>query len=320
MSEGRVVSPDDAGARLDKWLAGWPSVGSREKARQALRSGKVSVDGVVVGPDDGGTVLRAGGRVEIAWTRPGTNAKATAGRVALTRANVRVVYQDDAIVVVDKPAGLLTDAADAAQARDEDTLRKRLDAYIGRPVWPAHRLDRDTTGVVVFAVTDAARAALKDQWIARTPARNYLVVVEGCFPGVLGRFADWMAWDQKSRLQRPCAPNAPDGWFAEADWEVTERFGDRATALDIALVTGRRNQIRLHAMLAGFPVVGETQYRPDRTVPTPPFARQALHARRLGLTHPTTGAPVSFEAPLPDDLARLCGKLRAGLSRRGAAE
>lgn len=318
MSEVRVVAAQEAGVRLDKWLAGWPSVGSREKARQAVQSGKVSVDGVRVGPEGGGVVLGLGARVEIAWTRPGTNPKATAGRAALGWANVRVLHQDDAIVVVDKPAGLLTDAADAAQARDEDTLRKRLDAFVGRPVWPAHRLDRDTTGVVVFAVTDAARASLKAQWIARTPERRYLTIVEGFFPGVKGRFADWMLWDGAARLQQPCAPDTPDAWFAEAEWSVAERFGDRATRLDISLVTGRRNQIRLHAMLAGHPVVGEIQYREDRSSALVGFTRQALHAHRLGLIHPTSGAPVRFEAPVPDDLARLVAQLRAGVSRGGA--
>lgn len=310
--EAQVVPPTEGGARLDKWLAGWGSIGSREKARQALRSGKVSVDGTRVGADDAGVSLRAGARVEVAWTRPGTNAKATAGRVALTRANVAVLHQDDAIVVVDKPAGLLTDAADAAQARDEDTLRKRLAAFVGGAVWPAHRLDRDTTGVVVFALTEAARAALKAQWIERTPERRYLTIVEGDFPGAQGRFADWMVWDEVARLQRPCAPNAPDAWLAEAEWTVLERFGGRATSLELALVTGRRNQIRLHAMLAGHPVVGEIQYRPrgrERQSPIR-FARQALHARWLGFRHPTTGAPVRFEAPIPDDLRALSASLR----------
>jgi 23S rRNA pseudouridine1911/1915/1917 synthase len=303
----------EGGTRLDKVLAGLASVGSREKARQVLRSGKVSVDGVPVGADDGGRGLPAGAVVEIAWNRPGTGAKRVAAREGLERANVVLLHEDAAIVVADKPAGLLTDAADVDQARHEDTLRKRVRAWLGgRPVWPAHRIDRDTTGVVVLAKTPEARDALKAQWITRSPERVYTAIVEGRFrPDGRGegRFSDWMAWDAAERIQRACAPDAPGAWLAEATWRVVERFGDRATGLEVRLVTGRRNQIRLHAMLAGHPLVGESLYR--KREPTVVFPRQALHAAALGFVHPTDGVPVRYEAPLPADLEQLLRSLRA---------
>lgn len=308
-----MIGPEAAGERLDKVLAGLPSIGSRERARQALRSGKVSVDGAAVGADDAGLRVAPGAAVAIAWNKPGTGARRTAARDALARAGVVVLYEDDAVLAADKPPGLLTDAADADQAKHRDTLRKRVHAWVGAEVWPAHRIDRDTSGVVMFAKTEAARAALLEQWHARTPERTYLCVVEGRFERDQGRFGDWMLWDGRARVQRPCEPDADGGWFAEATYRVVERLVG-ATALEVSLITGRRNQIRLHAMLAGHPLVGEPLYRREprgRGSPARvPFERQALHARRLVLAHPRTGAPLAVEAPVPPDLDGLLRRLR----------
>lgn len=307
--EVHEVGAEGSGARLDKFLAGLASVGSREKARQALKSGKVAVDGEPVGADDAGRTLRPGQRVVIAWARPGTGRRRTAGREAMERAGVTVLYEDPAMLVADKPAGLLTDAADQDQARHRDTLRKRVRAWLGgAEAFPVHRIDRDTTGVVAFAKTEPAREALRAQWETRSPERVYLAVVEGRVERDGGHFADWMAWDARVRVQRPCDPQADGAYLAEADWRVVERLRG-ATLIEVRLVTGRRNQIRLHAMLLGHPLVGEPLYRRQGRERIP-FPRQALHARRLGLKHPTTGAPVVFEAPLPPDLERLLARLR----------
>ncbi len=295
--------------RLDKVLAALPSVGSREKARQVLERGKVAVDGAPVGPKDGGRVLPEGAVVTIEWNRPGTGEKKVAGRLGMERAGVVVRHQDEAVLVVDKPPGLLTDAADAEQARHRDTLRKRVKAFLQAPdVFPAHRIDRDTSGLVVFARTEAAREALLQQWHARSPLREYTVIVEGRFPKDKGAFADWMAWDGHQRIQRPCAPDAVGAWLAEARYRVVERFGDAATQLSVRLVTGRRNQIRLHFELAGHALVGEPLYR--RREATIPFPRQALHAAKLGFDHPTTGLRLELTSPLPPDLAGLVDRLR----------
>lgn len=295
--------------RLDKWLAGLASVGSRQKARDVLERGKVAVDGVAAGPSDGGRVLADGSVVTIAWNRPGTGEKKVAGRLGMERAGVVVRHEDPAVLVVDKPPGLLTDAADADQAKHRDTLRKRVRAYLGVPeVWPAHRIDRDTSGLVVFARTEAAREHLLHQWHERSPLREYLVVVEGRFPRERGRFADWMAWDGHQRLQRPCGPDDAGAWLAEADFEVRERFADRATLLGVRLVTGRRNQIRLHCQLAGHALVGEPLYR--KREPSVPFPRQALHAARLAFVHPTSGERLEVRSPPPPDLEGLLQRLR----------
>lgn len=306
--ESVTVDAARAGTRLDKLLADLPSVGTRERARQALHTGKVRVDGEPVGQDDAGRRLDEGATVLLAWSQPGTAAKKVAHRDAAIRAGVRVVASDDAIVVADKPAGLLTDAADPTQERDHDTLRKRLRAMFGSKVAPAHRIDRNTTGLVLFARTPEALTALKEQFYARTPERVYLALVEGHVKGDRGRWADWMAWDGKQKVQEPCEATAEGAFRAEASWVVRERLRN-ATLLEVRLVSGRRNQIRLQAMLAGHPLVGEAVYR--QRGPTPiPFGRQALHAHRLGIVHPSTGQPITWTSPLPRDLVALIGTLR----------
>ncbi|MEN0065907.1 MAG: RluA family pseudouridine synthase [Myxococcota bacterium] len=311
-----TVSAAEAGGRLDKVLASLPGVGSRQRAREVLRSGKVSLNGELVGPEVGGQSVDQGMRIEVAWNRPGTNPRRVAAREALQRAQVSIVYEDADILVANKPVGLLTDAATRDQARNRDTLRKCIRTWLGTPdVWPAHRIDRDTSGVVAFAKTPRARQSLHDQWVARKPLRAYLVVVEGAFAPDAGRFADWMRWDRKGRHQRPVAAEAEGAWLAEADFEVVRRFGNRATQLEVRLVSGRRNQIRLHAQLAGHPLIGERAYRNPGTQPSVRFNRQALHAHRLGFLHPTDRREVSFEAPIPSDLASLLRRLsKKGIS------
>ena len=304
-----TVGAEADGIRLDRLLASLPSIGSREKARQALRSGKVRVGGETVGVDDAGRALPAGTEVIVAWNVPGSGRQRTAGRERLKRAGVVVVYEDSDVLVADKPPGLLTDAADSDQAKHRDTLRKRVRAWTGNAaIRPAHRIDRDTSGVVVFAKSEAAWEHLRQQWAERSPERVYLALVEGRVNGERGRFRDWMAWDPVRRLQRPCGPDAPGAFLAEARWRVAERLTG-ATLLEVTLVTGRRNQIRLHAMLMRHPLVGEPLYRDEP--PRIPFARQALHAARLAFLHPRTGIRAEFTSPLPEDLHALLERLRA---------
>lgn len=308
MAESRRVPPELGGARLDRVLASWSSIGSREKARQALKSGKVSVDGRDAGPDDAGATVPEGAEVVVDWTRAGTSRRATAGKEALVRADVRVLHHDADLVVVDKPSGLLTDAADRDQARFRDTLAKRVRALVDGTAWPVHRIDRDTTGVVAFARTEAAHEHLKAQWASQSPERVYVAIAEGVFPADEGEFADWMVWDAAQKIQRRSRPGATDAVLARAFYRVIERL-PRATALEVRLVTGRRNQIRLHAALAGHPLIGDGLYR-HGIPPLLRFPRQALHAARLGLVHPTSGRPLTFESPLPSDLVDLLRTLR----------
>lgn len=307
--ESLTVDARVAGWRLDRLVAGMGSVGSRRRASEAVATGKVDVNGQPC--QDGARVVVEGDRVELSWTRPGTARRRVEGRDALDRAGVRVIHQDEHLAVVDKPAGLLTDAATEAQRREEDTLRKRVRGWLGE-AHVVHRIDRDTTGLVLFARTTAAAAHLDAQFASRRPERVYLAVVQGAMQGDSGHFADWMYWDRKRRIQRVGRPEGQDAVLAEADWTVRERFGVLATLIEVRLVTGRRNQIRLHAQLAGHPLVGERLYVAEDAEPWrgPRMGRQALHAHRLGLVHPGTGKTVRYESPLPEDMASLLADLR----------
>ncbi len=297
--EQGTVPTHEGGIRLDLWLVAHTSISSRSKARKAIASGKVAVGDDRMGTADSGRLLAAGDKVELDWGRSG-NAN---GAVRLARAGVQLLYVDEAIAVANKPAGLLTDTATYKQLRERDSLRKQLRSHLGSQVWPAHRIDRDTTGVVVFARSKELFESMREQWYARTPERVYVAVLEGRVKEDEGRWADWMAWDAKAKLQKPSKEGQPHAVLAEADWRVLSR-GKQVTAVEVRLVSGRRNQIRVHAMLRDHPLVGEVQYRRGR----PRFkgaSRQALHALRLGFVHPITEEPVSFEAPLPADLQRL---------------
>lgn len=305
-----TIDAEQATLRLDQVLAALPSVGSRGKARRALESGKVLLDGAVADPEQGGKPVAEGTEVHIAWNRPGTTHTRSAGRERLRRAGVEVLFEDGLLLAVNKPVGLLTDAATRAQNRNHDTLTKRARDWSGsREVWPVHRIDRDTSGVVLFAKSEAAREHLKAQWGGEKPRRAYLVVVEGLFDAPKGTWAHWMRWDTKGRRQVPCRPGSEEGVEAKAAYEVVEALKG-ASLLSVVLDTGRRNQIRLQAQLEGHPLVGEHVYRDGKPQGPIAFPRQALHAAELVVKHPRTEAPLKLTAPLPADMAGLLKRLR----------
>jgi len=317
-----VVGAEDAGRRLDQVLTGRPSVGSRGKARRALSSGKVAIDGAAAGPEDGGRACPEGMVVELAWNRPGTSHARNAGRQRLRTSGVVVVHEDAVLLALDKPVGMLTDAATRAQRRDEDTLTARARGWVGRgDIWPVHRIDRDTSGVVLFAKGAEARAHLKAQWEGVKPKRVYTAILRGELREDRGTWAHPMRWNPKARRQEPCKRSAEGAVVGTSHFEVTERLVG-ATVVRVELDTGRRNQIRLSACLAGHPLVGERQYTPDKVgvkggadSRLPPLARQALHASELVVRHPSTQASLTLGAPLAADLDLWLRRLRAGGTR-----
>lgn len=301
-----------SGQRLDQVLAEVDRIGSRSRARRVLESGKVRVDGRVVGLGDAGRKLDEGALVAVDWDRPGTSTDAVRGRQKVTSAGVVVLYDDADIVAVDKPVGLLTDTADARQLKERDSLRKRLVPWLrsqGARPFVVHRIDRDTTGVVLVAKHERAAEALRTQFRNRAPERVYLAVVDGVPSPREGGWEDPMLWDPAHKIQRRCPPDAEGAFLARARYRVVEVL-DGAALIEVRLETGRRNQIRLQAQLRGHPLVGERLYRAPDQRPRLAFPRQALHARRLSVAHPTTGAPIVVEAPIPDDMARLLMQIR----------
>ncbi len=304
--------------RLDKLLAARASVGSRRRAAEAIATGKVSVEGRAVLPEEAGLPVAVGASITIAWNRPGSSIARSPDKAAAALRGLRIVYEDAAMIVVDKPPGLLTDAASRKQAAERDTVKKRLDALLrprGQRSWVCHRIDRDTSGLVVFATSEAHHTVLHGQFLAHTPKRVYRVLVEGQprdDRGELqqaGTWEDWMRWDDRRLIQEPCPPSAPQAALARASWRLVRTLG-RGAELEVRLDTGRRNQIRLQAALRGMPLAGERLYR--RGQPTLVEApRQALHAAELEVRHPTSGAALRLSAPLPADLAAVAERLAA---------
>ena len=173
-----------------------------------------------------------------------------------------------------------------------------------------HRIDRDTSGLVVFAKDRRIQQQLRSQFKRHEPERVYLAVVYGRPDPLEGTWRDVVFWDDKSLVQKETHPRDPRGKPAVSRYRLMESF-EATSLLEVKLSTGKRNQIRLQARLCGHTLVGEQRYifGPDVLRPVS-FPRQALHAHRLAFRHPVSGEEISFESPLPDDLASLLAELR----------
>ena len=173
-----------------------------------------------------------------------------------------------------------------------------------------HRIDRDTSGLVVFAKDPRTQQALKKQFVRRDPQRVYLALVYGHPAPARGTWRDHLVWDRKALIQKRTHARDPQAAEAVCDYRIVETFPD-TSLLEVRLETGKRNQIRIQARLRGHTLVGERRYvyGPDALRPIA-FPRQALHAYRLAFRHPVDGRAVRFEAPLPDDFTKLLARLR----------
>jgi 23S rRNA pseudouridine1911/1915/1917 synthase len=299
----------DRGTRLDKFLAGEGRLGSRAKAFSAIERGKVFLNGAEADVPAAATKLAPGDVVRVWMDRPGSaRPKPRSGIFG----DLDIVYEDDALIVVHKPAGLLSvpleRRAEAASVFDqlEDHFRPKGKR---RPL-VVHRIDRDTSGLVVFAKHASAQLTLKAQFKAREPERVYLAIVYGHPDPSAGIWRDYLAWDTKLLIQKETSPSDPDGYEAICRYRTVESFAE-TSLLEVRLETGKRNQIRIQARLRGHTLVGEQRYvyGPDSLRPID-FGRQALHAWRLAFVHPSTGKPVEFEAPIPRDMQELLTRLR----------
>jgi 23S rRNA pseudouridine1911/1915/1917 synthase len=311
-----VIEAADAGMRLDLWLVRGAEGGSRRRVAEWLGRGKVYLDGRPVDLAAAAHRLAAGERVGVWLDRPGS-ATASERSVVPLRHLLRVLYSDAAIIVVDKPPGLLVDPLPdgrTAEVTVLDLLRDHVRREARSGLYVVHRIDRETSGLVLFARTPAACEALKKQFEAHAPERVYQAVVLGCPAPASGTWRDRLSWDASTFRQRRAHASDARAKEAVAHYTVREPFA-AASLVEVSLLTGKRNQIRVQAALRGHPLLGEHQYRFDAP-PEPPglpaLERHALHAWRLGFVHPVTAQQVSFTAPLPDDLARLLSELRGG--------
>jgi 23S rRNA pseudouridine1911/1915/1917 synthase len=301
---------DEPGAqRLDKFLAAPERLGSRSKAAAALERGKVFLNGREASLAQAAQPLQIGDTVRIWMDRPGTSK----GQPRLTPdAALDVIHEDDQLVVINKPPGLLSVPLErkAAQASVYALLEDRFRSFGKRRPFVVHRIDQDTSGIVLFAKDPESQRRLKVQFARHEPERVYLAVVHGHPDPPAGTWRDRIVWDDKAMIQKETHPRDPRGNDASAHYYTVERFA-AAALIEVRLVTGRRNQIRLQARLRGHTLVGEERYTfaadEHREIP---FGRQALHAWRLTIVHPTTGHEMTFEAPLPADLEELLTRLR----------
>jgi 23S rRNA pseudouridine1911/1915/1917 synthase len=287
-----VVAEADAGRRLDQVLAANVPGLSRRKARVALDIGGVFVDGART--KVAGRAMRAGQVVVVNVGGALERAEKDVGKAARERDEARlppfrVVHEDRDLLVVDKPAGLLTAPTPES---DRNNLARLLAQRAGSEVFVVHRLDLETSGLLVFARTDEANRALSERFREHDVERAYLAVLRGELEG------------EHHVVEEPVA-----GRRALTHVDVLERLaGDPgATFVRCRLFTGRTHQIRLHARHLGHPVLGDRRYG-EPTAHDPP--RMALHAAVLGFRHPVTAAELRFESPWPEDLAGWLASLR----------
>lgn len=301
-----TVGEDLVESRLDKFLADPARLGSRSRAAAALERGKVFLNGVEAGISQAATRLTAGDHVRVWTDRPGSSRQ-----TRTATGDLAIVYEDTALIVCNKPPGLLTVPLERQPAASSvrDQLREYLRPHRKRP-FVVHRIDRDTSGLVLFAKNENAQSVLKGQFRRREPERVYWAVVYGHPEPQSGVWRDYLVWDDRALIQKETHPNDPRAAEAECSYRVLESFVD-TSLIEVSLVTGKRNQIRIQAGLRGHTLVGEQRYvyGPEALRPLS-FPRQALHARRLAFRHPDDGRPLYFEAELPKDFIDLLERLR----------
>jgi 23S rRNA pseudouridine1911/1915/1917 synthase len=305
-----TVGAEAAGERLDRFLAALPGVGTRSQAKQLVDAGCVTVDG---GARKAAFALRAGMRVTVdVPARPRSAVEPEA--LPLT-----VLYEDAHLLAIDKPPGMVVHPAPGTPGGTVvNALLHRAGglADVGDATRPGivHRLDKDTSGVLLVARTTAALEAVARQFRARTVEKRYVALVHGTVRGERGTVDLPIGRDRRDRKRM--SVRSGRGRAAVTRWAVRERLPG-ATLLEVRIETGRTHQIRVHLASLGHPVVGDRAYGAGRRTGVGEAGevlaacpRQALHAARLALAHPDSGAPLVLEAALPADLRAVVEGLR----------
>jgi 23S rRNA pseudouridine1911/1915/1917 synthase len=194
-------------------------------------------------------------------------------------------------------------------------LKERFRSHGRRRIFVVHRIDQDTSGLVLFAKDEHAQHVLISQFKRREPDRVYLAIVHGVPEPRQGSWSDRIVWDRKALIQKPARAGDRDADDAISEYRVVEPFRE-AALLEVRLRTGRRNQIRIQAALRGHPLVGERRYgNDDAHRDRIRFERQALHAWRLTFSHPEDGREIALQADVPPDFNDLLKRLRARAGR-----
>ncbi len=283
-----TVPAQAAGQRLDVFLAA--QAGSRAAAQRLIEGGLVTVDGALVAKR---RVLSGGELVSV------REPEAAPAAVPVPDAQFAVAWEDEHLIVVEKPAGVVVHPGRGNRA---GTLAQALAGSVSGGQDPeragiVHRLDRDTSGLLVLARSEAVHAALKELLAARRLVREYLALVVGRPPARRGTIEAPLGRDRRVRTRVSTDTDEPRD--AITHFEVERALPDD-TLLRVRLDTGRTHQIRAHMLAIGYPVAGDREYgEPGRHG----LRRQFLHAARLAFPHPVTGVPVDVRSPLPAELA-----------------
>ena len=293
---------EDAGARIDVCLAAKLGV-SRSNMQKLLEEGRVK---------RGDKVLKANYKVRAGEVYTVDIPEPEPIEAVPEDIPLDIIYEDDDVVVLNKARGMVVHPAPGNYT---GTLVNALLYHcknlsgINSAIRPGivHRLDKDTSGIMIVAKNDAAHIALSQQIQSKTAVRTYLAVVRGNIKTDSGTIETQIARDKNDRKKMAVVKEG--GREAITDYEVLERFG-KYTLVRCKLRTGRTHQIRVHMEYLGYPLVGDPKYSPMKT----PFAikGQALHSHTLEFTHPRTGERMKFEAPLPEDMHKIITRLHNG--------
>lgn len=308
--------------RVDKFLVARMEKTSRNRIQQAAEAGCIVVNGASV---KSSYKVKPGDVVSIVMDRPRYDFEIIPQDIPLD-----IVYEDESLLVVNKPAGLVVHPG---HGNYDGTLvnalawhfRDNPDYDVSDPrLGLVHRIDKDTSGLLVVAKTPEAKTHLGAQFFNKTTKREYRALVWGDFPEKKGTIIGNIARNPRNKLQMAVFSDPAIGKHAVTHYEVLESFG-YVSLVKCVLETGRTHQIRVHMMHEGHPLFNDERYGGDRILKGTTFAkyrqfvencfavcpRQALHAKTLGFVHPVTGKQMDFDSPIPTDMTALIGKWRA---------
>lgn len=295
------VESEYQGVRIDKYVSEMVPDLSRSYVQQLIEEGHIRLNNNDVRVS---TKLRTNDLVVI--KRPETQTT----DIVAEDIPLNVVYEDDDILVIDKPAGMVVHPAPGHQSGTvvNAILWRYPDLKINGDARPGivHRIDRDTSGLLVIARNDAALHNIQEQQQARTMHKAYLLVAQGRFKNPEGTYDAPIARHPSDRLRMAVVPT---GRTARTHWKALEDLGDY-TLLEARLETGRTHQIRVHFSHRAHYILGDPLYAPRKQQPTFGLNRQFLHAYQLGFKRPSDGEWIEFQSPLPEDLAHVLEKLR----------
>jgi len=255
---------------------------SKGKIRSWIREGRVSVSGKVI--------------KECLYTVAEGERVSLGRRSKYLDAGIELLYEDRNIVVINKPEGLLSVDAGRGLVSVHSVLKQRS----SQRVYPAHRLDRETSGILVFAYGKEMQEALKEQFAAHSIERIYFALIQGEFKSLKGKWESYLAEDGALNVYET---QKRRGKRAVTHYRLRKVSGSYSL-LEVELETGKKHQIRVHCASAGYPVVGDKRYGNGDS----PIGRMGLHAAKLGFFHPMTGKQMLFESPVPKSFLQVFGE------------